>query len=420
MARIGIFGLSSQSGAAFMADLAAAGHQVYGYARPSEHGRAVVSAIRHQGGLQVERPANVPGPFVPLKVSDVGHDPERLVRTSDLILLTYPSIYHEEAAAELAPFLRRRPVPLVLSPSRTMAAPYLWRTLGEGYPLVSFQTCPYACKVFRPGSVFIKSRKKAFVAGIEGRVRPRSLKVLRTLFPQMVFSRNPAAASLGNIGAVFHPTAYLLNLPAIRRAEAEGRNFSFYMEGIVHNPEVGPVVEEVDQIRLRIAAAVGCQVFGLREAPREEEWANLMARVRELDATPPTDPTEKDRRRVELLRPIHNAVVSAQHWLHYTYGVGRVPGESLPAAIARTPNYQQSSCPQSRYADEDVATGLVPLEALARRLGIACEPISRVIDLYSNEIGRDARGVGRNLDGFDREYLVRYLQGRTRWLAPVC
>jgi hypothetical protein len=436
MARIGIFGVSSQSGAAFMADLTAAGHRVYGYARPSDNGRATINAVRNNGGIHVDRPQNSLGEvghFVPVGQTDIGHDLERLARTSELILFTTPSVYHEDAIRELAPILRKggRRVPLVLSPSRSMAAPYIWRILGEDYPIISFQTCPYACKVFRPGSVYIKTRKRAWMACVEGRVKKKSAELLSSLFPNIVLSRNPAAASLGNIGAVFHPTAYLLNLPAIRQAKAEGCNFSFYMEGITHNAEVGRVVEEVDQIRLRIADAVGCRVFGLREKPQEGEWTRLMSRVKELEANPLPDLNEHRRLRAKLLRPIDDAVVSAQHWLHYTYGVERIPGESLPAAIGRTPNYQQNSCPQARYADEDVPTGLVPLEALAQRLGIDCGPISRVIDVYSRESGTNARAAGRNLREFDTDYLVRYLlrgaggrfvpqlERSVRCLAPV-
>jgi hypothetical protein len=419
MARIGIYGISSQSGAAYLADLVAEGAHVYGYARDSDHGRPVVEAILAQGGIQVDRPPNEQGEeshFVPLAGSEVGHDLERLARTSDLILFAHPSVYHEDTARQLAPYLRRQ-VPIVLSPSRTLAAPYVWRILGDGYPVVTFQTCPYACKVFRPGAVHIKSRKRAWVACAEGRVGEGSLTTLRALFPHMVFSRGPAATSLGNIGAVFHPTAYVLNLPAIRAAAAAGRPFSFYQEGIARNPVVGPVVEEVDQIRLRIAKALGCRVFGLREDPREDEWRAAMARVQELEANPLPDPRAHRRRRAELLRPIHDAVVSAQHWLEYTYGVTRVPGEGLPSAIGRTPNFMTNSFPQQRYADEDVPTGLVPFEALARRLGIGCEPISRVIDLYSEQTGRDARAAGRNLRDFDAEYLRRYLRGEMRCLA---
>lgn len=421
MRRIGIYGVSSQSGAAYFADLVAEGAQVYGYARPSEHGRAVVKAIRQQGGVQVDRPdndINEKSHFVPLTGSEVGHDLERLARTSDLIIFAHPSQYHEETARQLAEFLlRKRAVPLVLSPSRTLAAPYLWRILGSGYPVVSFQTCPYACKCFRPGAVYLKRRKRAWVASAEGRVDGLALALLRSLFPQTVFSRTPAATSLGNIGAVFHPTAYILNLPAIREARETGRVFSFYQEGIARNPVVGGIVEEVDQIRLRIADAIGCQVFGLSERPREEEWQEVMRRVHDLEAKPLSDLREHRRRRAALLQPIHDAVVSGQHWLAYTYGVERVPGESLPAAIGRTPNFMKDSFPQARYADEDVATGLVPFEALARRLGIDCDPITRVIDLYSQEIGSDARAAGRNLRDFSLDYLRQHLLGELRCLA---
>lgn len=415
MTRIGIYGISGQSGAAYLADLVAEGSLVYGYARPSEHGRAAVDAIRRQGGVQVQRPADVTDEashFVPLLGSEVGHDLERLARTSDLILFAHPSQYHEDTARQLVRFLpRNRTVPIVLSPSRSLAAPYLWRVLGGGYPIVSFQTCPYACKTPRPGTVLIKRRKRAWVATAEGRVGRPTLALLRSRFPQAVFSRTPAATSLGNIGAVFHPTAYVLNLPAIREAERAGRVFSFYKEGIADNPTAGPIVEEVDQIRLRIAAALGCPVFGLRDDPRERAWAAIMRRVQALEANPLPDLHEHQLRRAKLLQPIHDAVVSGQHWLAYTYGVERVAGESLPSAIGRTPNFMSNSCPQSRYADEDIATGLVPLEALARRLGIACGPMSRVIDLYSAQTGTDFRAAGRNLQGFSLGYLRRYLRG---------
>jgi hypothetical protein len=269
VASIGIYGVSSQSGVAFLADLIEEGMGVYGFARPSEHGRGVVEAIRSQDGVQLDRPENrrdEKSRFVPLLGSEVGHN------------------------------VKERPVPLVLSPSRTLPVPYLWQTLGDGYPIVSFQTSPYACKCFRPGSVWIKRRKRAWIASAEGRVAEPTLALLRSLFPNIVFTHSPAAASLGNIGAVFHPTPYLLNLQDIRAAEAAGRPYSFYMEGIAHNPVVGPIVEEIDQIRLRIADAFGCPVFGLRERPREEEWAELMRQVHELEQHPLPDVKEHRRR----------------------------------------------------------------------------------------------------------------------------
>jgi hypothetical protein len=78
-----------------------------------------------------------------------------------------------------------------------------------------------------------------------------------------------------------------------------------------------------------------------------------------------------------------------------------------------------NSCPQARYADEDVPTGLVPFEALARWLGIDCEPITRVIDRYEEEYQVDIRAVGRNLNDFGLGYLRRYLRGELPCLKLV-
>lgn len=414
MLNIGIYGVSGQSGKAFLSDLLETEERIYGYARASEHGSAEIEAISSRQGVSRERrisAAETRKEIVPLGRNEVGHDLERLGMESDLIIFSHPSIYHEETARALMPYLKRRPrpVPLILSPSRTMGTPYLWQILGNDYPVVSFQTCPYACKSFSPGSVFVKSVKKSWFASMEGCFDQSLARVLKRLFPPVVFSRRPAVTSLGNIGAVFHPAAYLLNLDAIRSAEAARATFSFYMQGISQNPAVAKVLEEIDQIRLKIAKSIGCSVFGQREDPREEEWAAVMSRVEHLDQVKLKNREDLNRLRTRYMRPIADSVVSAQCWLAYTYGVKRIPGESLGEAIARTPNYQAQSYPQARYAHEDVPAGLTPLESLAARFGVDPSPISRIIDLYGRTFGMDARRNGRNLREFSTEYLRQYL-----------
>jgi hypothetical protein len=429
MRQIGIYGASGQSGKAFFSDLVSMGVPVYGYARPSAHGRAEVEAVRRQGGMFRDTPAGPEGTsrqHVPVRADQYGHDLERLAASS-IIIFSHPSVYHSETAHELRPLLARQSqrAPLVLSPSRTLGTPYLWQILGEGYPVISFQTCPYACKTFAPGAVFIKQRKRAWLASVEGDTQPWATALVKRLFGEIVLSHTAATTSLGNIGAVFHPAAYLLNLPAIEAASAQGRAFSFYMDGIAHNPAVGAVVGRIDQTRLRIAQALGASVFGLDEDPREDEWEIIMARAEHLANNPAMAAHHKRALMGEYLKPIHDSVVSAQHWLAYTYGVKRIPGEPLAEAIGRTPNYQAKSYPQERYAHEDVPAGLVPLESMARRLGIEHSDICRVIDLYQTITGTDARQTGRNLDGFSTDYLRWYLldgsakTGANAWLRAV-
>lgn len=415
LTRIGLYGVSTQSGHAYLSDFLLMGVPVYGYARPSQHGMEAVDEFVQKGGIHLQRPGKngeETSRFLPLGTAVVGHDLERLIDQSDVIILAHPSQHQEESARRLkeAGLLKARGVLLVLSPSRTLATPYLWRILGKQYPVVSFQSCPYSCKTAAPGSTYIKRRKKSWIASVEGRVPERALAALKGVFPQLLTSRIPATTSLGNIGAVFHPTTYLLNRDAIRAAEARDTAFPFYMEGIARNEEVATAIEEIDQIRLRIALTLGVSVFGLADNPREEEWAAILRRVAESRGSS-SDILELRRRRAIHLQPIHDSVVSAQHWLDYTYGVTRIPGEPLADAIGRTPTYQRRSYPQDRYIHEDVPTGLVPLESLAKRFGISHEPITQIIDLYREVTGKDARERGRNLEPFETEYLTNYLLG---------
>ena len=420
--RIGIYGVSSQSGKAYLADLLADGVDVYGYARRTANGLQEVEAMARSGGLVVDRPPNNIGEtrrFQPVAPHAIGHDLQHLLHHSELIIVATPSLYHEEFALVLASELAGRRIALVLSPSRTLATPYLQRILGENYPIVSFQTCPYACKTFAPGTVFIKRRKQAWLATLEGDLPANTEQRLQQVFPQIVFSAVPAVNSLGNIGAVFHPAPYLLNFRAIEEAKRTGAPFSFYIDGIANNARVAHVVEQIDQIRLSIAHDLGCSVFGLRSAPREEEFAAIMSQVAALGAPRPDELHEQRLRRADALRPLEGAVVSAAHWLAYTYGVKRIPGEPLWSAIGRTPNYQSASFPQERYIHEDVPTGLVPFEALAARFSIAHGPISRVIDTYERITGIDARLRGRNLAPFDTAFLRRHLTGGAKALGRV-
>lgn len=414
--KVGIYGISGQSGKAYLADMLGMPVQIYGYARPSENGRETVEAIMAQGGVELQRPPNnieSTSSFMPLEHNAVGHDLDRLIEESDVIIFTHPSIYHENTVQIMKEGLSRRRIPLILSPSRTLATPYLWQILGDQYPIFSFQTCPYSCKSYSPGSSYIKRRKKNWIASVEGEVPLRVKVGLKKLFPQIIYSKIPATSSLGNIGAIFHPTAYMLNLEQIQAAKARGENFSFYVEGIANNPKVGNIVEDVDQIRLQIAAALGCTVYGLRDNPQEDEFIAILKKIKEAETPSPNNLHNIRWQRASYLHTLKNAVTSAQLWLAYTYGVERIPGESLAQAIGRTPHFQERSYPQQRYADEDIPTGLVPMESLAKSLGIPHAPISHVIDLYDQMTGQSVRETGRNLKPFDIQYLKQYLLGQT-------
>ncbi len=415
---IGIYGIASQSGRAFLADYLSQGYRVIGYNRPSVHGNLVIDSIRKGNGLYLERPENTNkevSKFLTLGDSCVTTDLEYMILNSDIVIIALPSIYQEEAVQNMCDAgIWKKRTPIVLSPSRSVATPYLWRIVGERYPIVCFSTCPYSCKAPKPDVAYIKRRKRTWIASLEGDFNLVQIEFVKRLFPQAALSTVPALTSLNNIGAVFHCATYLLNYDEIEKRKNNGEVFSFYIDGIASRPEVGHVLEEIDQVRLHIAAALGIDVFGLEENPREDVWRKLTNGLRALEAEHDNEIEILRNIRKQFLEYLNNSVLSAQHWLDITYGVVRIEGESLSQAIGRTPTYQKNSVPQLRYIEEDIPTGLVAFEALAKMLGVDCQIVTDMIDLYDSIRQDNIRKKGRNLLDFTKDYILNYLRGELK------
>lgn len=274
------------------------------------------------------------------------------------------------------------------------------------------RTLPYRLLLYLPLFFHIKRRKRTYIATMEGDVNRDHIDILHELFQQAALSTVPALTSLNNIGAVFHCATYMLNIEEIEHRQHTGEIFSFYMEGIAARPEVVKVLEEIDQVRLQIANALGIHTFGLKATPREDIWRKLTHGLRALEEENANDINILRRIRKMFTEYLGNCVISAQHWLDITYGVERIEGESLSDAIGRTPTYQKNSVPQTRYVYEDIPTGLVAFEALAKMLNIECAAVTSIINMYNCHFDTDARAIGRNLNDFGKDFILSYLLGK--------
>lgn len=412
--KLGIYGISSQTGKAFLVDFLKDKYHVIGYARPTEQGVATVNDIQKTGGVHLFRDENKnqeESRLVPLNKNIVTNDLKVLTDNADFIIVAVPSHFHEDVAKELKQYLAEKKTPILLSPSRTIATPFLWEILGINYPIVCFSTSPYSCKSYSANSVYIKRRKRTWLASLEGKFLSEDVLFLRQLFPQVTFTTIPALTSLNNIGAIFHPTAYLLNVDEIQERKKTGKEFSFYMEGIAGNKKVAEMIERIDQNRLQIAHHLGLPTFGLKENPREEIWRKITNALRALEEEQENDIELLRQVRGKFLGYINSCVISAQHWLDITYGVIRIPSESLGEAVGRTPTYQKNSVPQKRYIDEDIPTGLVPLEDLCKLFDIPHDDITRVIDLYDQLNSDTIRNKGRSLTRLKELEVIEFLKG---------
>lgn len=413
--RIGIYCASSQTGRAYLADFLNEGYSVYGYVRNSAHAESFLKAVREQGGLYLERPANKnkeTSRLIPVCEEQLGHDLKKLVWESDLIIIAEPSHYLQETILALKKEgLAEADVPVILSPPRTFAVPYLWNILGTRHPFICFATNPYSCKAPAAGTAYIKRRKRCWVTSLEGCFKKSSIELLSKVFPQAIISYVPAVTSIGNIGAVFHPTPYVLKYEDIKKAQEEGVLYSYYMQAIGDSKEVSSLLEEIDQIRLKIADKLGMETYGLRGKEREQEWAFLLGELRKIENS--TDDINKLRKaRSETLSLLSGAIVSAQHWLDYTYGVERVIGESLGDTIKRTPTYQKMSVPQWRYVEEDIPSSFLPIMMIAKRLEIDIAPMEYVMEQYHRKFPDSPKYFWRDLEEFSDEFIVEYLKGK--------
>jgi len=416
MKTVGIYGVSTQSGMAYFADFLNRSYNVIGYARNSEHGINVVNAINRRNGIYLERPENQNDEisrFIELNGNIVTNDLKTLLSKSSIIILPIPAHYQLEAISIMVKEgLGNKQIPLLLSPSRTFAVPYIWKIVGNDYPIISFSTSPCSSKTIAYDKVYIKRRKRIWSASVEGNLSYKHLSLLHELFPQVGFVDLPAAISLNNIGAVFHPTTYLLNYDIIKTREKNKQDYSFYLEGIVGNKQVSETIESIDQVRLKIADCLGLDTFGLKKTPREKIWRKITNGLRAIEDEHQDDIALLRKIRRQYLGYISNCMISATHWLDITYGVKRIEEESLSDTIKRTPTYQKMSCPQARYIEEDIPTGLVPLEAIAKILNIECNAVTSMIDLYNETMNTDARKSGRNLKEYSKKYICDYLTGK--------
>ncbi len=411
---IGVNTASSQSGRAYCADLMQRGYTIHGFSHESANGQSFVNAVNELEGIFLDRPQNSNNEkktFLNIGKNIINHDLEMLVNSADYIILAEPSIYFIDSVREMKRFgLLEKKIPLILSPSRSFSTPYIWKELSDMYPVVSFSTCPYSCKAPRPDTAYIKRRKRNWIASLEGEFTLSQIAELGQLFPQAIFNRKPITTSIGNIGAIFHPSSYLLNYEEIKRREKDGEVFSFYMDGIAARPDVGEVLEGIDQMRLQIASKMGFGVFGLKENPLDDEWQLLMNNIRKSEADKKTI-AELRKVRHDGLKKLNESIPSCQHWLDYTYGVSRIEGESLSSAISRTPTYQKNSVPQKRYVDEDIATGLIPLTSVAKRLKIDTKHADYVLALCDELVPDREKKYDRKLNEFTNDYLKKYLLG---------
>lgn len=277
----------------------------------------------------------------------VTHDLEAAIIDSKFIFVVTPAFAHKEIAGEIANFIKSDQV-IILHPGRTGGALSVKKVLEEKgkseITVVETETLLYACRKINATTVEIYGEKnKVGLASIPANAIHDVIKDISIYSPRFFPYSSVLFTSLNNIGSIFHPAPFLLNIGKVDRRE----NFKYYHEGI--SPFIASLLERIDKERVLIA-----EKFSIK-------------------------------------------IPSAKSWLEENY---TIKGNSLYEVIQKNIYYENIFTPldiNSRYIFEDIPMSLYPLTELARVVSVETPHMDSIIDLACSIYNRDFREEGRNL-----------------------
>lgn len=332
---------AGNSGLAMAAHLSNEGHQVTLWNRSTSG----IAKLMNTKLIYCE--GVIKGPIAIYQVTD---DLEGAVEDTDIIMVTTPASAHVDLAKRLALILEK-PCVIVLNPGRTCGAIEFERVYREQggrcqHILAETQTIIYTCRKLSEDLVKIITLKDDVkIAPLYVEHKGKIISYLPSSIQQYFREApNMIETSIGNVGMILHCAPLLLNTGW---TESPHSSYRYYVEGITET--IGRFIEGLDQERVLVSKALGCEVE------------------------------------------------STQMWLNRTYGVS---GETLYQSIQENDVYEEILAPNSlqhRYIMEDLPCGLVPLEALGKRLGLIMTHTTLTIDLASILLDIDFRAHGRNL-----------------------
>lgn len=277
----------------------------------------------------------------------------------DLILITTPANSHKEYAKLIAENLRKSTL-IVLNPGRTFGAlefRYNFEKYNQNYEqiIAETQTIIYTCRKTCEDRVNIIALKDSvLISSMDTESNEEIIEKLpKCIQEYFTPAQSMIETSIGNVGMILHCAPLLLN---VGWTENERNVYKYYNDGIT--PTISRFIESIDNERVEVSEALG------------------------------------------------HRVESTKEWFIRTYNVA---GNSLYECIQNNNAYETIDAPKSlqhRYILEDIPCGLVPLEAIGKKLGIEMNYTSLIIDLASKLLNIDFRKTGRNLEYLDISYYL--------------
>ncbi|MDI2029250.1 NAD/NADP octopine/nopaline dehydrogenase family protein [Saccharopolyspora sp. TS4A08] len=336
MDEIGVIGAGGE-GLAVAAALSERGHRV----RLCTREPARVGGIRESGAIRASGEKR--GVF---PIAQVTSDPAELAERCSVLVVAAITTAYREIAEVLAPHLTDDHVVVLFSGKLCGSAEFAAALRRRGAPRVDVVETD-ALFAARPdgddGVRVLGAKRWNLISGATPGAVDRRAPMIREWFPQLEIADNLVHRGLTDFGAVAHAPIALANLGTIDR----GEELLFYLDGVSDR-----TVALLDQVEQEFRAVAGA--YGARLTPMPEV-------------------------------------------LDRYYGCTTT---GLLEAMRSAEPYRSILAPGSldhRFLHEDIASTLVPLEALAERAGVPTPMVGSIITVMSTLAGKSFRRSGRTL-----------------------
>lgn len=337
MDEIGVIGAGGE-GLAVVAHLSSTGHRVRLCTRNPQR----VAGIRDRG--EIRATGEMEGTFPLVQVTA---DPAELAQRCRVVVIAAITTAYPEIAASLAPHLTADHVIVLFSGKLCGSAEFAAALRGAGAPEVDVVETD-ALFAARPdgddGVRVLGTKRWNLVSGATPGAVERRSPVVREWFPWLETATNLVHRGLTDFGAVAHAPIALANLGTIDR----GEELLFYLDGV--SDRTVALLREVEREFREVATAYGAALMPMPEV------------------------------------------------LDRYYGCTTT---SLLDAMRSAAPYKSILAPGSldhRFLHEDIASTLVPLEALADKAGVATPMVGSIINVMSTLSGKPFRRSGRTLE----------------------
>ncbi len=313
---------------------------------------ANVKRISERGGIKVQ------GLFETFAhISLVTDNIAKAIEDRDILIIIVPAQAHTFIAKSMVPHLESGQT-ILLMPGRTGGALEFARILrshsySDEILLGEAQTFSFVSRITGTDSVLISKVKNSTKASaFPASHNRRFMRSLRRLPITFNMAEDVMETSLGNVGAMLHPTPTILSAGLLESKEG---GYNHYHDAI--SESVGRLVERMDAERISVS------------------------------------------------REFVSQSVSLLEWLRSTYDA---EGTTLRECIRSIDAYDDVGSPSSlnhRYVLEDVPTGLVPISYFGRIAEIETPAIDAVINMACQLYDYDFWSSGRNLGSLGLEGL---------------